>query len=337
VIGSPYGLDVAEVLAELPHVDLRWICEAATQDLGRPKRTDLPRVPWTTRFTGLLKNEELDAVVFAIAPHLRRRTVHEALQADKHVLVFGLLASTHAEAEDLVRLAAQRGRHLAANNARTARSSVVTLRSLLERGALGEVHYLDVLRTGTSSDDSAPNRLWSLGADAVALVLELLGDQPIEQHGTTESYAGVEPETLRATLVFATGITAHLSVSTLDTQSLDRITVVGSRATAVAQLRSGADDLSLFAGASEVVGHWDPSAFPLQAGDVLKPALPTYDPISMGCERFVAGIRSPFEPQTGRGAAAVVGVLELLQRSATQESTAATAPEALNLVQLPLR
>lgn len=315
VVASQSGLAVADAFAEDRHATVRAICDESPPD--RPlERLDKPRVTSTRHYSDLLDDESIDAVALAVAPHLREGKVLEALDADKHVLVFGLLAPTLLEADELVQIAARRGRHLVVHHPGRTRPGVRRLRSLLERGTLGEIHYLDVVRSesrgGTEGD---PNLISSMLADAVALVLDLLGDQPIEAHGRPESYGGLHLEVCRASLLFATGISAHLSLSTLDAQELDRVTVVGGTMTAVLELARGREDLFLHAGFGDVVAHTRDDGGSLQPGDVLKTTLPSADPLRAACKEFVSGIRTRFEPQTGRDAAAVVGTLEALERS----------------------
>jgi predicted dehydrogenase len=336
VVSSQQGLAVADAFGDDPHAALRVVCDESPPD--RPlRRSGASDVACTRRYEDLLDDESIDAVALALPPHLRQRKVFEALEAEKHVLVFGPLAPTLPDADALVQIASRRGRHLVAHHPGRTRPGVRRLRSLLDRGALGEIHYVELARTSSADlDDRDPNLTWTMLADAVALALDLLGDEPIEAHGAPESYGGLHLEVFRASLLFATGISAHLALSTVDAQSLDRVTVVGRTLTAVLEAaRGGAESLSLYPRPHDRAGLAIGDGFALHAGDVLTSRLPASDPLRVGCEEFVAGVRTRFEPQTGRDAAAVVGVLEALERSNGPERVGESRPAPTNVVTLP--
>ncbi len=93
-------------LGGLPSVEVRWVCdldeslaEATAQRIGVPH--------WTTEWTELMADPELDAVCVVTPEAAHLAPVKAALAAGKHVLVEKPIASTRDEAEEMVAIAAE--------------------------------------------------------------------------------------------------------------------------------------------------------------------------------------------------------------------------------------
>ena len=135
--------------------------------------------------------------------------------------------------------------------------------------------------------------LWRLGVADLAAVLYLLDDTPVDVSCWGESYVrqGVG-DVAFCFLRFATGVTAHLHLSSLDPQTLRRLTLVGSRQMVVFdELAERA--LTIYDRA--VVSPRGPSfGRPLRVegdGSVTSPGIPADDPLQLMCETFLASVR----------------------------------------------
>ena len=183
---SGLGATLARTFDALPQARLRWICDRAPRvaSVGYGAAT-----AWTTDFGKLLADEDLDAVVFASTELAAEGRALAALAADKHVLVDGPLARRSVEADELVDAAARHKRQLMAHSAALYRPGVTRLHRLLERGALGEIFYVHAYRFDLRRDDSG-DLLRELGAETIAVVLDLLRDEPVEAIAVGESYLG---------------------------------------------------------------------------------------------------------------------------------------------------
>jgi predicted dehydrogenase len=298
--------ELTRALDELAHVQLRWICDAGAPDPGVGH--GLSAATLTTDYRRLLDDEELDAVVLDAQLRNCGEWIRDALEADKHVLVRGPLALTAREAEELVSLAESRRRRLRVYVEHVARPSFRRLRATIDRGGLGDVLYVRASRSGVAGDGAD---LRTVAADTVAVVLELLRDEPIEIAARTETYTSSTGADLAfVDLRFATGITAHIHASTLDATPLDHVAVVGSRLTATLDFAAPAQELVLCAcGSATVVDE-----SPLAPGDVLVPRLPEASPSRTAAEEFVALVRTAPEIGLARETVAVAAVLDALGR-----------------------
>ena len=333
------GAAFASVLDGLPNCDLAWQCDDDRAVLMAGKR--YPGAALATAVDDLLGDETLDAIVLATPLATHGELVERSLRADKHVLVAKPLARTADEALRLTDLARERSRCLLTGHAVLFQPGLRKLKEVMETGRLGETFYLYGNRQDFSRTRREARTLWSLGAHDIAAILYLLDDTPVDVSCWGESYVreGVG-DIAFCFLRFATGVTAHLHLSSLDPQTLRRLTLVGSRQMVVF------DELAerpLTIHDRAVVPARAPSyGLPLRVegdGSVTSPAVPAEDPLQLMCETFLASARRgrPLETE-GSLAVRVVAVLEALERSlervGTAEVVGAPARRLPNLVSL---
>ena len=298
-----WGARAARVLSELPRAELRWLCDAQT---GVPaRRLRLPAAQLTDRFADLLEDEAVDAIVVSAPVHARAMLTRRALEAGKHVLTRSPLSTCGPEADELAALAQRRDVRLLAGHDQTFEPAVQQLKRILAAGGLGDVYYLYGSRHRWSGEQT--DALWDVLADEIPLVLDLVADEPYEVQAFGESYLReTSRDVVIAQLRFATGIAAHLHVSTLGPSSAGRLTVVGSDRLAV--LAEGR------LAVHERIERGDGSvAVRVEAHD--DPRSEADDPLHQELDYFLTAIRTPLERVSGRPGAAVAHVLEALSRS----------------------
>ena len=277
-----------------------------------------PATAWTSDFDELLQDEDLDVVVFASSELAGSGRALAALAADKHVFVDGPLASGSAEADELVAAAAKRNRHLMAHSPALLRPGVLRLHRLIDRGALGEIFYVHARRFALRSEQDV-DVLWDLGADTIATVLDLLGDEPVEAHASGVSYLGRQaPDVIFAKLEFATGIGVYVHLSCLEGETADHISVVGSEATAVLDATEPEHELSIYVNGPTSAEFDD---LTVEQGDKISFRLPAEDSLPVACARFLTAVRSQSEIQYGREASTALAVTEALDLSCANRGT----------------
>ena len=292
------GVALARALGEIPGADVRWITDQSPRAATGAGRL-LPAARVACDLDAVLEDELVDAVVVATPLATRYGIARSALDAGKHVFMEAPLAMDGADADDLVRRAEAGRRQLGANHALLSHPGVRRLEALLAAGRLGDVYYLHADRLGPA--EGGESVLWSAGAAAIGLVLHLVGDQPIEVVAQGGSYGAGPADVAFCHLRFATGVRAQLSISSLEPQESRRLTVVCSHGTAVLDELRPQQPLTLTDATADAL---------------ISPRLDDWDPARSRCEEFLATVRSPgHSTQTGRAAAAVVAVVEALQRS----------------------
>jgi scyllo-inositol 2-dehydrogenase (NADP+) len=186
--------------------------------------------------------DALDLVVVASPNKTHVSLATTALEAGLPVVVDKPLAGTAAEARELAALAEQRGLLLSVFQNRRWDSDFLTLRKLLDEGALGDVYRFESrferwrpeLKGGwreSGDPEEIGGLLYDLGSHVVDQALVLFGpatrvhaESDIRRPG-----AGTDDDTFIA-ITHAGGVRSHLHVSSTTAQLGPRFRVLGSRA-----------------------------------------------------------------------------------------------------------
>lgn len=318
IVGLGYwGPNLARTLSRMPKVRLKYGC-----DLDADKREKLTKLLPDTRFTGnfeeLLSDDDLDAVVVASPGPTHAVLARWALLAGKDVFVEKPLALSPADAEDLVKLAAEKDRILMVGHLLEYHPAVTRLKEIVESGELGEVFYVYTHRLNLGIVRPNENALWSLGPHDLSVSMMLLGREPVEAQATGHSYlrSGVEDVVL-GTLRFADGKAAHFHVSWLDPHKERKITVVGSEKMAVFDDMSRDEKLRVYdKGVEKPEYESNGEYMNLRFGDITILHIPNDEPLILECEHFVECLMERKRPASdGESGLRVVRALDALQRS----------------------
>jgi predicted dehydrogenase len=300
VIGlGPWGSRIARVLAELPQVQLRWLCDGSAENRLTLKR-QFPAVRFTARTGDLVDDEMLDAVVLATPVATRQDLASKLLDAEKHLLLKRVLALRGDDADDLQRRAQRSHRRLVVAHTLLHHPAVRRLRELMISGHLGEIYNLGCIRSQKTMlvDEDV---VWKLGADEISVILHLLEDEPIEVFAHGDAFAQPDVADVAVCyLRFATGISVSLQLSCIDPLARRTLGVIGSEAAALVDFGWPERALTIHERGSDVVSPW------LSGGD----------PLRSQCEQFVQAVRLSRHASKGvREARRVVRVLEAIQLS----------------------
>jgi predicted dehydrogenase len=299
------GERLVHALDRLPAADLRWVFDLRQRPAVRVERR-LAGTQVAGSFDELLADEGLDAIAIATPVGTRFALALRALEAGKHVLVESPPALMAAEFDVLTARARSSNLRLMAGHELPFHPAVRHLRELLAAGDLGEVYYLYADRGGCV-EDSEDGVLWDSGVEAVAAMLWLVGDEPIEASARGGAFeAAGSPDVVFAHLRFATGIEAAVRLSRLEPRATRRLTVVASRGMAIVDELHRERNLTVYGRGRESAGPY---------GDLVSPWLPPVDTVLARCEHFVTTVRSPDRVDDSSGDHAVVAALRALQRS----------------------
>lgn len=153
-------------------------------------------------FEDLLRHDEIDLVIVASPPRHHADQTLQAIRSGRSVLCEKPLATSVAEATQMVQAASDERRLLAVGLVRRFFPAVRTIRDLLGRGLLGELHSFDCfeggpfdwpVRSRSYFDRSAGGGgvLLDIGAHALDLLGWWLG-APLEVHYADDAMGGVE-------------------------------------------------------------------------------------------------------------------------------------------------
>jgi predicted dehydrogenase len=317
-----WGRNHIRVLASLPGADLAWVIDPDPVP-RRLASTLAPRARWTPDPEEALADPRLEALVVASPTPTHVPLARAAIRAGKHVLVEKPLAPNPEEAWDLVRFARREDRILSVGHLLLYHPTVLRLKRLVDRGALGRLHYLYSQRTNLGRIRTDEGAMTSLAPHDVSIMVFLLGRWPTSV--SAQGAAFVQPsweDVVFLTLRFPGGVLGHVHLSWLDPHKVRRLSLVGDRRMAVfddmepvEKLRlhdKGAITAPLRRGGNAPV----PGALEVRSGRTRAVPVPPREPLAEELGAFLRCVRTGRPPRTpGEDGARVAVVLEAAQRS----------------------
>ena len=294
VIGLGYwGPNLLRVLAELPDVEVRWICDLDAAPLKRFGRR-YPAVQATSDLDDVLLDEDVDAVVIATPVFTHFDLAVRTIRAGKHTFVEKPLAPSVDKADALLELAAAEDRVLTCGHTFIYSPPVREVKRLLDAEELGDVFFVSASRVNLGLHQRDVSVIWDLGPHDFSILLYWLREMPtsVRAVGRDSIVPGI-PDVAFITLTYASEVVANVELSWLAPSKLRRTVVVGSRKMVVYDDGSG-EPIRLF---DHGVVYKDPETFgeyqlSYRSGDILSPRLETYEPLAAELADFAAAVRS---------------------------------------------
>jgi len=314
LIGAGYwGKNLARNFLELGA--LHTLCDSRS-DILEGYGPDYAGVHRSSRLEEVLADDGVRQVAIAVPAVHHFSVAKAALEAGKDVFVEKPLCLDAEEGEELVALAASRGRILMVGHLLQYHPCIEKLRELVSSGELGKLFYVTSNRLNLGKIRREENALWSFAPHDISVILSLTGGQaPEEVICTGESYLtrGVHDTSL-TNLRFAGGTRAHIYVSWLNPFKEQKLTVIGSQALAVFDdTRPWDQKLTLY----RQYLTWSDGQVPTPTKAAGEPVMvPETEPLRNECRHFLDCCESRQQPRTdGNEGIRVLRVLQAAQRS----------------------
>jgi len=300
VVGYGYwGPNLVRNIIERPEFELWGLCELS-EDRTAKFRNRYPGVRTSPSFDEVLSDPEVDAVSIATPPRTHHALVKRALDAGKHVLVEKPLATSVADAEELVELADRNGLVVMPGHTFIYSPAVNKVRDLIKSGELGDIYFVTSSRMnlGIYQPDGV---ICDLAPHDLSILLYWL-ERPvslISASGCTVFQDDV-PETAFLTIGFEQGPTANIQISWLAPRKVRQMVVVGSKRMVVY------DDTAID-GAVRVYDRGfdfsEPATFgehqlTYRSGDMIAPRLDPAEPLGLELADFAHAIQTGERPRS---------------------------------------
>ncbi len=230
VIGcGHWGPNHIRVFSELERSRVPFFADANATRLETVGRR-FPASQGVEDYRAILDNREINAVVIATPTRTHFQIASDALEAGKHVLVEKPMCATVAESEKLALLARRADRVLMVGHVFVFNSGIIKLKELIAAGELGQIQYLDAVRTNLGPVRGDVNALYDLGTHDISIFNYLFGAEPsaVSAQGSCITQDRIE-DVCFATLHYPGRALAHLHVSWLNPRKVRTLTVVGSK------------------------------------------------------------------------------------------------------------
>jgi predicted dehydrogenase len=302
VVGYGYwGPNVVRNLSERREFDLVGLCERDPQ-----RATEFMR-----RYPGcaveeldrLLENPRVQAVSIATPPRTHYELARRALEAGKHVMVEKPLATSVAQAQELIALAAERERIVMPGHTFVYSPPVNKVRDLIQSGELGDVYFITSSRMnlGLYQPDGV---ISDLAPHDLSILLYWLGSPVthIAAAGQSVFQDGV-PETAFLTVSFAGGTTANVQISWLAPRKMRQMVVVGSKRMVQYEDTSSDESVRIYDRGLDVSLAQTPASFgeyqlTYRSGDIVVPRVEAAEPLGLELADFAHAIRTGEEPRS---------------------------------------
>ena len=194
IIGAgAWGRNHVRTFASLEEAELVALADSRPDVLAAHRRT-LPGLAGYADGRELLDRADVEAVVIATPAPTHHALARAALESGRHVLVEKPLALSTADAEDLARLADERGLVLMVGHLLLYHAAVEYLKQLVDSGELGDLlyGYCQRLNLGVVRPDE--NALWSLAPHDFSVLAWLLGEElaDVSARGADYLQPGIE-------------------------------------------------------------------------------------------------------------------------------------------------
>ena len=300
VVGLGYwGPNLVRNFHELGTADVVGVCDE------RPERRDLiarryPAVTSYAEYGAMLENDEIDAVAIATPVSSHFALASAALGAGRHVFVEKPLASSSAEAIELIRLANANGLVLMPGHTFLYSPPVITVRDLVSSGELGEPYFISTSRVNLGLHQSDVSVTWDLGPHDFSILRYWLDETP--SHVTALSRGFVMPAIPDVAFLgfeFASGVLANVELSWLAPSKLRRTTLVCSEKMIIYDDTSN-EPVRIF---DSGVQLRDPETFgeyrlTYRTGAIVSPPIDATEPLSLELRDFCDAITTGSTPRS---------------------------------------
>ena len=331
VVGLGYwGPNLARNLADSETFELAYLCDLRAHVM-EPLSRRYPTARCTTRFEEVLRDSTVDAVAIATPVSTHYPLAMSALEAGKHVFVEKPIASSSAEADELIELAADMDRVIMCGHTFLYSPAVTVIKNLIDSGELGEIYFISSSRVNLGLHQPDVSVVWDLGPHDFSILRYWLDDLPAEVSAVSRSCVlPAVPDVSFINLRYPSGTVVHVELSWLAPSKLRRTAIVGSEKMVVYDDTS-TESVRVFDSGARIP---DPETFgeyqlSYRTGDIVSPRIEASEPLALELADFARAIveGTPLVSSAAVGLD-VVRTIEAVDRSLAQGGSPVSVRDA---------
>ena len=286
--------------------------------------TQYPHLRVVDDASAVIADPEVDAVAIATPIFTHYELAKRALLAGKHVLVEKPLTPSVAEAEELVRLAADARRALMVDHTFVYTGAAKKIRELIAAGELGRVLYFDSVRINLGLFQPDFNVIWDLAPHDLTIMdfalSQTLGTTATWVSAVGASHYGRHENLAYVTVGFDDGSMGHVHVNWVAPVKTRRTIIAGSKKMLLWDDTSPVEPVKVYDSSVDVEHIDKESAYALnvqyRAGDVWSPKLDGREALATMAQTFAAAcLDGAASPSDGVVGVRIVRMLEAAQKS----------------------
>jgi predicted dehydrogenase len=334
VVGLGYwGPNLVRNLHEVESAEMAIVCDVRPAALAAIKRR-YPGLRTTTRYQDVLEDPSIDAVAIATPVTTHAALASAALDAGKHVFVEKPLASSAADAAELVDLANAHERVLMPGHTFLYSPPVNAVRERIKARELGHIYFISMMRVNLGLHQPDVSVVWDLGPHDFSILRFWLGESPVRVSALSRGCIMHEtPDVAFINFEYRSGTIAHVELSWLAPSKLRRTAIVGSQKMVVYDDTSHEPVRVFDSGVSvpnpESFGEYH---LAYRTGDIVSPRIDAAEPLFLEMEDFCRAILTGSQPRASAELGAeVVEVAEAVDRSLANAGAPAEVRPATSL------
>ncbi len=259
----------------------------------------------------VIEDSTIDAVMIATPAETHFELAQKALLAGKDVFVEKPMTIEPSESQKLTDLAKREGRVLMVGHLLEYHPAILKLKDLIESGELGEIRYVISNRLNLGKIRTHENALWSFAPHDIAVLVRLIGADPIQVVCTGGGYVSPNVADVTVTqLLFSNGTRGHIFVSWLHPYKEQKLIVVGSKK--MASFDDVARELVLY----DQRVDWNDGDPVAVKGEGTPVEFDSTSPLDLECIHFVNAVSNGTSPRTtGADGVKILNILHAAQRS----------------------
>ena len=230
IIGCGYwGPHFIRLARESLQSRLILVCDT---NLSRVKecRKLFPEVEFTVSPIDIVRNEDISAVIICTPVITHYRLAKQCLTAGKHVLCEKPMTQTSQEAKELIALSRRNKVVLMPGHVFEFNSVVQYIKRLIASKKIGEVIYINMIRTGLGPVRNDVNVIYDLASHDISILNLLLGNPPLAVSAIGKSFVNSNREDVALiSFEFPSKVIASLTVSWMDPIKQRLIKIVGTK------------------------------------------------------------------------------------------------------------
>ncbi len=312
-VGS-MGRNHARVYAELDDVQLVAVADANHDAVEKVAQKYNAHA--YTNYHTLLEQEDLDAVSIAVPTSMHKEVALAALSHQKHVLLEKPIASTEAEAQEIIECAQKHGVKLMIGHIERFNPALRELKTRLTRGDLGQIYKIDVQRIGPF-----PARITDVGVITdlsvhdLDIISYLFGSLPIRLYAETQQRLHPRHEdSVTALISYQNDALAVLNINYLSPTKTRQLKVFGKRG--LFEVNFLTQELFFYENKSFTSDDWKS----MSEGDMTMINIAKKEPLQVEIEEFIHCINhNTLSPVTGEQGLQILTIANLLSKSAQEK------------------
>lgn len=315
LIGYGYwGPNLLRNLFETKDCEVAYCCDLSIDKLYLAKKR-YPSVNITTDMELVINDETVDAILIATPTKTHFPIAEKILLAGKDILIEKPMAMNLREAKKLTELAKKKGKIIMVDHTFLFNNAVLKVKDLIADGELGEILYIDSVRTNLGLFQPDVNVVFDLATHDFSIIQFLLESKPISVQATGKSYFNKRESIAYITVSYPKNILAHIHVSWLSPLKIRRMLIIGTKKMVVYDEDKPSEEIRIYDKGVIVEETYlqveKQAKISYRSGDILLPKVNVVEPLGILIDIFIKAISSREIPRSsGDSALDVMAALE---------------------------